>query len=148
MEYDLVKAALRDAVIAAEIPELDAYAFAPAEPHPPCFYPAEVVIDPNGSFGPTDGGFDTADITCRLLVSAADDADGQLRLDRLISRTGTYSVRAALLAARGAPGVAAIPGQADDFWISKVDGYRMVPGPNETSWYGANLTVHVIGSAA
>jgi len=148
VQYDLVKQALRDAVIAAEIPKLDAYAFAKDEPHVPCFYPAEVVIDPNGSFGPTDGGFDTADITCRLLVSAADDADGQQLLDRLISRTGTYSVRAALLAARGAPGVAAIPGQADDLWVTRIDGYRMVPGPNETSWYGANLTVRVIGSSS
>lgn len=147
MQYDVVKAALRDAVDAANIPELDAYAHCPDEPHPPCFYPAEVVIDPNGSFGPTAGGFDTADITCRILASGGDDADGQRRLDRLLSRTGTYSIRAALLAARGAPGAEAIPGQADDFWITRIDGYRMVPGSNETSWYGANVTVRVIGSS-
>jgi hypothetical protein len=146
VRYDLVKEALRDVVLDAAIPELDAYSFAPDEPCVPCFYLAEVVIDPNGSFGPDDGGFDKADITGRILASANDDADGQRRLDRLLSRSGTYSIRAALLAGRGVPGVAAIPGQADDFWVTRVDGYRMVPGPNETRWYGANLTIRVIGS--
>lgn len=148
MRLDLVKAALRDAVIAAEISGLDSYAFAPDDPEVPCFYPAEVTINPNGSFGPDDGGFDTADITCRVLASGADDADGQLWLDRLLSRTGAYSIRAALLAARGEPGELALSGTADDVWVARIDGYRMVPGPNETSWYGANLTVRVIGSSS
>ncbi len=145
MRLDLVKEALRAAVDLAAIPGLQAYAYVPAEPHAPCFYPGEAVINPNGAFGPTDGGYDTADITCRLLVSAAEDADGQLLLDKLLSRTGDYSVRAAIHAARGEPGETALSGTADDVWVTRIDGYRMVPGPNETPWYGANLTVRVLG---
>jgi hypothetical protein len=144
--YDVVKQELANAVTVANLPDLDAYPFTPSEPHPPCFYAGEVVIDPNKSFGPTPGGHDEADIICRLLVGAADDADGQKALDRYISRSGPYSIRVALLAARGAPGAFALNGAADDFAITRIDGYRMIPGPNGVAYFGAQITIRVIGS--
>jgi hypothetical protein len=111
------------AVAALEIPNLDTYAFAPAKPSIPCFYVGEVSIEPNNTFG---DGCDVAEVTCRVLVSTADDADGQLLLDQYLSRTGTYSIRAALLAARGDPGELALNGKADDLMIVRIDGYRML----------------------
>jgi hypothetical protein len=137
-----IKAALRDAVTAAEIEGLDAFAFVPDEPVVPCFYPGEVTIEPNQSFG----GYDQADIVCRVLVSASDDADGQALLDEFLSRSGPKSIRAALNTARGAPGQLALGGLADDLIITRVDGYRMIPTANQSALYGAQITVRVIGS--
>ncbi|WIM97838.1 hypothetical protein ACTOB_001392 [Actinoplanes oblitus] len=148
MQLAQVKAALRDAVAAAEIPGLQCTAYVPAEPHPPAFYPGEVVFAPNNSFGPGPGGYDTVDITCRVLTSNAEDADGQALLDTLLSRSGPYSIRQALLAARGAPGQPALGGLADDLMIVRIDGYREIPGPNEASYYGAQITVRVVGSGS
>lgn len=142
MQIATVKAALRDAVLVAEIPELDCFAFVPDDPPFPCFYAGEVTIEPNQSFG----GYDQAEIVCRVLVSASDDADGQARLDQYLSRSGQYSIRAALLAARGAPGELALGGAADDLLIVRIDGYRMIPTPNQELAYGAQITVRVIGS--
>jgi hypothetical protein len=143
VQIALVKSALRDAVIAAEIPGLDVYAYVPDAPSVPCFYPGEVTLDPLQTFGP---GSDNADIICRVLVSAADDADGQALLDQYLSRSGTHSIRAAISAARGAPGELALGGAADDLVITKIDGYRLIATPNQELFYGAQITVRVIGS--
>jgi hypothetical protein len=142
MDVSLVKAELAAAVAGAGIPNLDCYAYAPASPSVPCFYAGEVTIEPNNTFG----GSDVAEVTCRVLVSTADDADGQLLLDRYLSRSGTYSIRAALLTARGAPGQLALNGQADDLSIVRIDGYRMLVDSDNGSYYGADITVRVIGS--
>jgi hypothetical protein len=140
-----VKAWLRDAVkTVMESLGIQAYAYVPNEPHAPCFYPAEAIIVPQT----TMVGSADVDLTCRILTSAAEDADGQLLLDELISMSGDYSIWAALEAARGAPGALALDGACDDIYVRRFDGYRMVPGPNETSFYGANLTVRILGSAA
>jgi hypothetical protein len=45
-----------------------------------------------------------------VFVSDADDLDGQRKLDQLISRSGTYSVRQALWARAESPGQAALNG--------------------------------------
>jgi hypothetical protein len=137
-----VKTELAAAVRAAEIPYLDTYAFAPSKPSVPCFYVGEVSIDPNNTFG---AGCDVAEVTCRVLVSSAEDADGQKLLDQYLSRTGDHSVRAALLEARGEPGVAALNGAADDLKIVRIDGYRMLTDPGNDTYYGADITVQVIG---
>jgi hypothetical protein len=137
-----VKAALSDAVNAAAIVGLNCYPFVPDDPETPCFYPAEVILNPQTTFG----GCDTADITCRVLVGGSEDLDSQQLLDQLLSRAGAQSIRTALDAARGAPGEAALDGAADDLSIVRIDGYRQVPGPDEKSYYGANITVRVLGS--
>lgn len=140
-----VKVGLRDAVGTALRPlGVDCYEYVPNEPSVPCFYPAECVITPQT----TMRGTAQVDLTCRVLASATEDKDGQLLLDEMLSMSGDYSVWVALEAARGAPGALALSGACDDIYMNRVDGYRMVPGPNETSWYGANLTVRVIGSSS
>lgn len=146
MEISEVKAALAAAVQAADIPDLDCYAFSPAAPSIPAFTCGQVVVDPMGTFGSSGPGMETLDITCSVLTSTADDADGQRLLDKLISKDGAYSVRAALLAARGAPGQSALDGAADDVWVVRIDGYRMLSyGGEDANFYGADITVRVIG---
>lgn len=141
MDISLVKQELAAAVKAAGIPKLDAYSYLPTTPHLPCFFAGEVSIEVNNTFG----GSDVAIVTCTIFVSAADDLDGQRLLDQLISRDGPMSVRAALLDARGAPGELALNGAAADFSIDRIDGYGLIQVGNNDTFYGANLTVRVIG---
>lgn len=140
-----VKENLRAAMATALLPlGIDCYAYVPSEPHAPCWYPAESIIVPQT----TMRGSAQLDLTCRVLTSSAEDRDGQLLLDEMLSMSGDYSVWAALEVARGAPGELALDGAADDIYLSRIDGYRMIPGPNETSFYGANLTVRILGSSS
>lgn len=142
MNLSTVKSELAAAVAAAGIPGLDTYAFVPDRPSIPCFYAGEVTIEPNNTFG----GSDVADVTCRVLVAHSDDLDGQLLLDKYLSRDGAYSIRAALFAARGEPGELALNGAADDLAVIRIDGYRTYADSENNAFYGADITVRVIGS--
>lgn len=142
MNVSAVKEALATAVRTA-VDGIDCYGFSPTAPVVPAFTVGAVVIDPNQTFG----GSDVGDFTCTVLASTADDRDGQKLLDGYLSRDGAQSIRAALLAARGEPGEFALDGAADDLMISRVDGYRMVTyGGDGGTYYGADITVRVIGS--
>jgi hypothetical protein len=152
MEISAVKAALAAAVDAAaiDIPgagKLQAYPNSPDDPNVPAFTCGQVVIDPNGTFGQNKGaGMETIDVTCTVLVGIGESDDGQQLLDKLISKDGAYSVRVALAAARGEPGEMALDGEADDCWVTRVDGYRRLSyGGEDKNYYGADITVRVIG---
>jgi hypothetical protein len=143
LNYSLVKRELAAAVKAAGIARLNCYGFSPAAPTIPAFTVGPVTIEPNVTFG----GSDTAEFTCTVLVSQADDKDGQTLLDDLLSRDGEKSIRAALIAARGEPGDFALNGAADDLSIVRIDGYRLINwGGEEATYFGADITVRVIGS--
>lgn len=148
MDYSLVKQALRDAVKQAEIPKLTCYAYLPDNPELPCFLASEVSVRPNNAMGLlTPGGWDLATVTCTIFTSAADDLDGQRILDQLISRSGPYSVRQALYTfGRGAPGAAALGGLCDDIVVDSIDGYGVISLGDNRAYYGANLSVRLIGS--
>lgn len=147
MDYSLVKQALRDAVTAAEIPNLASYAYLPDNPELPCFAATEVQIRSNNAFGLTPGGYDLTTITCVIFVGAADDADGQRKLDQLISRDGQYSVRSALYThGRGLPGQAALGGLCDDFAIDSIEGYGLITLGENRTYYGVTMTVRLIGT--
>lgn len=147
MDYSLVKAALRDAVKAASIPKLNCYQYLPDNPELPCFWAGEVQIKANNAMGLlSPGGWDLATITCGVFVGTADDADAQRRLDQLISRTGTYSVRSALYThGRGAPGVAALGGLCDDIVVDSVEGYGIISLGENRNYYGATMSVRLLG---
>lgn len=145
MEISVVKARLATAARAVERPfdeagDLQCFGYVPNDIDPPCFYAGEATIDPNVTFGDDD----IVEIICRLLTSTADDEAGQLLLDKYLARKGDSSVRAALLAARGAPGQAALDGACDDFNIQRVAGYRLYR-VGERTFYGAEITIRAIG---
>lgn len=140
-----VKTALRDAMATALGGlGVQCYAYAPNDPHPPAFFPAEVKITPQT----TMRGAAQVDLTCRAIASASEDLDGQLLLDKMLSMSGDHSIWTAVEAARGAPGALALDGACDDVYLSTIDAYRIITGPNETSWYGANLTFRILGSSS
>lgn len=152
MRISLVKTALREAVRAADINipklgRLECYNHSPSNPNVPAFTCGQVVIDPLGTFlGTNRRGMQTLDFTCSVLTSTGEDDAGQQWLDELISLDGPYSITQALLAARGEPGELALGGAADDLFVQRIDGYRMLSyGGEDQNYYGADITVRVIG---
>lgn len=120
---------------------LTALPFVPDAIPEPCFYTGETEIVVNNTFG----GSDDLRITCTILVSRADDRQGQEALDVFLSRRGAKSVRERLNVARGAPGQSALDGKADDLVIERITGYRYYL-VNEMRYFGAQLIVRVIGA--
>lgn len=105
--------------------------------------PAAVVEVDNIDFDKTHGN-NLHEITFKIRVyaSRATDRGGQKALDGYLAGSGTGSIRAALQAARGAPGQLALNGKADDLRLTRVDGYGVYQ-VGETNYYGAELSVTV-----
>ncbi|GGS87645.1 hypothetical protein GCM10010156_52700 [Planobispora rosea] len=140
MDIGAIRDAIADAVRDA-IPRLNCFGYCPDSIPEPCFYVGEVDIEFDQAFG---RGLDELMVTCRLLVSRSDDRAGQAALDRHLAGSGPHSIKAALGAARGAPGEMALGGLADDVHLQRVQGYRMYQ-VGDTYYYGAELVVRVIG---
>jgi hypothetical protein len=140
MEPGAIREALATAVRDA-IPVLNCFGYCPDSIPEPCFYAGEVEIDFDRAFG---RGMDEMRVTCRLLVSRADDKSGQAALDGYLAGSGPLSVKAAIEAARGAPGQPALGGLCDDLHLMRVQGYRMYQ-VGEVQFYGAELIVRIIG---
>lgn len=140
MEPGAIREALAEAVGSA-ITSINAFGYCPDSVPEPCFYAGEVEIDFDRAF---QRGMDELRITCRLLVSRADDRSGQAALDRYLAGSGPDSVKAAIEAARGAPGQPALGGLCDDLHLMRVQGYRMYQ-VGEVQFYGAELIVRIIG---
>jgi hypothetical protein len=142
MNVALLKERIAAAVAAGvtSTPALSCTGYVPDSIAEPAFYCGEVDIDPMLSFGADD----RVTVTCRVLVSRADDRAGQAALDGYLSRTGASSIRAALEAARGAPGQAALSGACDDLVVRGITGYRLYK-VNDTDYYGAEIKVEAIG---
>ncbi|GAB1642531.1 hypothetical protein [Krasilnikovia sp. MM14-A1259] len=121
---------------AAAVTGLNGYPSAPAMLAEPAFYPGETDIDYDQTYG---GGVDQALVTCYLLTSFADDADGQALLDRFLGR-GATSVKAALERDR------TLGGRCSDLRVKSVRAYRTYQYGEDT-YYGAQLQVFVIGQA-
>lgn len=139
MNLRAVRQALADAV--SVIPGMSCYSFVPNAPNVPAFMVCETdVAYDRHSFGGTG---DEATVTCRILVSKADDMEGQAALDQYLGR-GDYSIKLAIEAARGAPGEAALDGAADDLHVIRLQGYRIYEHFGD-EFYGAEIIVRVIG---
>ncbi|GIH69443.1 hypothetical protein [Sphaerimonospora thailandensis] len=141
MDVGAIRQALADAVSAAAIPGLSCFGYVPDSVPVPCFYAGEVEIDFDRAFG---RGLDEVRVTCRVLVSRADDKSGQAALDAYLAGSGPGSLKTAIEAARGAPGVPALGGLAHDVHVVRVQGYRLYT-VGEVEYYGAEITVRVIG---
>lgn len=140
MDIGGVKVALADTV-RAEIPSLTCFGYVPDSIPEPCFFVGEAEIEFDKTFG---RGLDEVTLTCRLLVSRADDRSGQAALDRYLSGSGPRSIKRAIETARGAPGEYALGGLAHDLHLTRVQAYRMY-AVGENTYYGAELMVRVIG---
>ncbi|MGI5293269.1 hypothetical protein ACQEVF_59530 [Nonomuraea polychroma] len=127
--------------IRTAIPALNCFGYCPDSVPEPCFYVGEIEIDFDRAF---QRGMDEMRVTCRLLVSRADDRAGQRALDTYLSGSGASSIKAAFHAARGAPGQPALGGLCDDLHLTRVQGYRMYE-VGEVKFYGAELIVRIIG---
>lgn len=136
--------AIREAVpaaVGAAIPSLNCLGYLPDAIPEPCFYSGEVEIDFDRAFG---RGLDEIELTCRLLVARSDDLSGQARLDSYMAGSGPLSVKAAIDAARGAPGEAALGGLCDDLHLRRVQGHRLYQVGN-VMYYGAEFIIRIIG---
>jgi len=113
----------------------------------PAFYVGEMTVDFDQAMG---RGMDALSVTCRLMVQFSDEKSAQRDLNAYLSGSGTRSIKAALEAARGAPGESALPsalapdGCCDDFQVKRIAGHRLyIIGT--TDYLGAEFTVSVIG---
>ena len=143
MDVELVRQRLADAVKAGVVlPDVDlqTFGYVPDQVDPPCFYTAEVEIDPNIVFGPKDQFI----LRCRVLTSTQDDKAGQQMLDRLLRRKGPTSIRKVFHEQRGGPGVLALGGAADTLNLQKIDGYRLYK-IGVDNYFGAEFRILIIG---
>lgn len=139
MDIANVRAGL--ATAASAVTGLTTYAYVPDSVEVPCFMAAEPRVEYDKlTFG---GRGDVVTVTCRVLVSRADDKAGQALLDGYLGR-GSASVRNALEAARGAPGESALYGACDDFHVLVAENYRIYEH-NGTDYYGVEIPVMCIG---
>jgi hypothetical protein len=132
VDIQAVREGLASNVIAA-LPELTCYGFVPDSVSEPCFMAGEVDVDYDLTFG----GMDQLTVTCRLLVSRADDAASQELLNGYLSR-GDSGVKAAIQAD------CTLGGACDDLRVVRVQGYRFYQHENAT-YLGAEFVVQVIG---
>jgi hypothetical protein len=143
VDLEVVTERLAAAVDAYEIPELTCLEYVPDRVVPPVGYCADITIDYEG-VDATFGGDSGVLVVWRVLTSTADDKSGQALLKKFMASTGPTSMRAALLSARGAPGVAALGGACDDYHVRRVQGHRVYTVGTER-FFGAEWLVHLIG---
>lgn len=135
MSIQAIRTAIAEAV-AGTVEGLDCLWYAPDSVPEPCFYPHSIEITPS----PEMVDRDLVLVTCRLLVSRADDEAGQALLDEFLSRMGPRSVRAALEAARPLT----VDGVLMDLQFTSITAYgQYLVG--DTYFFGAELIYTVIG---
>lgn len=137
-----IAAAAAAVVLPAGSPSLTCTGYVPDSVNAPHFFTGEVDVTYDLTYG---RGTDELQITCRVLVSRADDRSAQQILNAMLSGSGPASLKAAIEAARGAPGELALGGAADDLHLMRVQGYRWYEH-NGTQYVGAELIIKVIGS--
>ena len=139
---DAIAAAASVVVLPAGVGKLKCTGYVPDAVLAPCFFVGEVEVTFDKAYGRQ---LDVLEFTCRALVGRADDRSSQQILDALLSGSGPSSLKAAIEAARGAPGEHALDGAADDLHLMRVQGYRWYEH-NGTQYVGAELIIKVIGS--
>ncbi|MFE3762271.1 hypothetical protein ACFXPI_10960 [Streptomyces sp. NPDC059104] len=145
MQLGAIREAIADAARTVVLPagagKLTCSGYIPDSIVAPHFFTGEYDLDFDKAYGRAQ---DEAELTCRVLVGRADDASAQRTLDALLSGSGPASLKQAVLAARGAPGQAALGGLADDVHLKRVQGYRWYEHAG-TQYVGAELIIRIIG---
>lgn len=120
------------------------YDYVPDSVETPCVYPESITTDFDQTMG---RGTDKITVKLRLLCSRTDDRAGQHMLYGYLAGSGAGSIKAAIEAARGLPGVGALSGACDDLHVK---------GIAEARWYelagerlvGADFTIEIWGDGA
>lgn len=120
---------------AATIAGLKTWAWLPDSVVPPVFYTADLLIEFDRAFA---HGLDDLIVTCRVLVSKADDRAGQAKLDGYMRGSGLTSVKAALESDR------TLGGACDDVHVMRVLGFGLYQHQG-VDYMGAEWITHVIG---
>ncbi|MFD5874014.1 hypothetical protein [Streptomyces sp. NPDC060322] len=146
MQPGLIREAIADAARAGvTLPEgigkLNATGHTPDAVVTPHFFCGEYSVDFDKAM---NRSLDTIELTCRVLVSRADDRSAQVILDGMLAGHGPSSLKAAIEAARGGPGEAALGGLADDLHVTRIQGYRWYEHQG-TQYVGAELIIKIIG---
>lgn len=148
MRMSPIRAAIADAASTVVLPAgtaaLTATGYVPDAISAPHFFCAEYSVEFDKAMRRS---VDEAELTCRILVGRADDRAAQDILDALLDGSGPASLKAAIEAARGAPGEYALGGLADDFRITRIQGYRWYEHQG-TQYIGAELMIRIIGKGA
>ncbi|WP_432247711.1 hypothetical protein ACRAR1_07120 [Streptomyces sanyensis] len=148
MQPSLIRDAIAEAAAAVVLP--DGIAKLTCTGHVP-----DAVVAPHFFCGEYTTTFDRAmrraldelEFTCRVLVSRTDDRASQRILDSLLAGSGTTSLKAAIEAARGAPGDYALGGLAHDLHVMRMQGYRWYEHAG-VQYVGAELIIKVIGEGS
>lgn len=138
---DAIADAAREVVLPDGIGKLTCTGYNPDSLAAPAFFVGEVEVNYDKAMGRK---LDELLFTCRALIGRADDRTSQKILDGLLSGSGAASLKAAIEAARGAPGEMALGGLADDLHLQRVQGYRWYEHEG-TTYVGAELVIKVIG---
>ncbi|MFD4662457.1 hypothetical protein [Streptomyces halstedii] len=145
MEASAIRNAIADAARAVTLPEgigkLTCTGYVPDAVVAPHFFCGEYTVDYDKAMG---RGLDVVELTCRVLVGRADDRASQRTLDSLLAGSGPASLKAAIEAARGAPGEYALGGLAHDLHVMRMQGYRWYEHAG-TDYVGAELIIKIIG---
>ena len=141
---DAIAAAASAVVLPTGIGKLRCTGYVPDAVTAPCFFVGEVEVNFDKAMGRR---LDELLFTCRVLAGRADDRSSQRIIDALLSGSGEASLKAAIEAARGAPGEHALGGLADDLHLQRVQGYRWFEHAGST-YIGAELVIKVIGDGS
>lgn len=127
------------ATAAGTIAGLTGLAYAPDSVPEPCFYVQEFELDYDAAMS---RGLDAATVTCMLIASRADDRSGQ---EAIRAWLAGGSLKAAIddAAAPGGP----LDGVCDDLRVTRAVGPRQYQ-IGDTWYYGAEITVYVIGDGS
>jgi len=133
--------AARTVVLPDGIAKLTCTGYVPDAVTVPHFFAADYSVDFDKAMRRS---LDEVELTCQVLVGTSDDRAGQRILDALLAGSGPSSLKAAIEAARGAPGEFALGGLAHDLHVMRVQGYRWYEHQG-TTYVGAQLAVKIIG---
>ncbi|MFB9512396.1 hypothetical protein [Streptomyces purpureus] len=143
-----VREAIADAARAVVLPDgvgkLTCSGYTPDSITPPHFFAGEYAVEFDKAMRRS---LDEVELTCRVLVGRADDRSAQRTLDRMLSGAGPASLKAAIEAARGAPGEFALGGLAHDLHVMRVQGYRWYEHQG-IQYVGAELIIKIIGEGS
>lgn len=118
--------------------------YVPDDFDPPAIWPEGVKIDFDQTMG---RGTDKLTVRLRLLCARTDDREGQHQLYAFLKGSGPTSVKAAIEAARGVPGVGALSDACDDLQVVEVGEARWYEHAGER-YIGADITVQIWGDGA